>query len=231
MRVAAYLRVSTDRQAEEGLGLEVQEQAIRSWAKERGHRVVAWCRDEGVSGGNGLEGRVGLLDVFDAVKARRVSGLVVYRLDRLARDLMVQEALLADLWRLGVEVFSTSVGEASNLQRDDPDDPSRKFIRRVLGALSEYEREMIVARLRAGRRRKAERGGYAYGSPRYGERAENKDRVIDADEARMVEQVRTWRGEGHSYREICALLHADGFRPRRAASWQPAVVRKIALRG
>src|SRR4051794_33589968 len=52
MRVVAYLRVSTDRQAEEGLGFDVQEQAIRAWAKHGGHRVVAWTRDEGVSGSN-----------------------------------------------------------------------------------------------------------------------------------------------------------------------------------
>ena len=68
MKVAAYLRVSTDRQAEEGLGLEVQEQTIRGWARQHGHRVVLWARDEGVSGSNGLDMREGLADA--GVKAR-----------------------------------------------------------------------------------------------------------------------------------------------------------------
>jgi len=94
MKIAAYLRVSTDRQAEEGLGLEVQEHAIRAWARSQGDRIVMWCRDEGVSGSNGLDTRDGLADALDACKTGHVAGLVVYRLDRLARDLVRQEQLL-----------------------------------------------------------------------------------------------------------------------------------------
>jgi hypothetical protein len=55
MRVVGYVRVSTDRQADEGLGLEVQEQSIRRWAREHGHRIVGIVRDEGISGSNGIE--------------------------------------------------------------------------------------------------------------------------------------------------------------------------------
>jgi DNA invertase Pin-like site-specific DNA recombinase len=91
VKVVAYLRVSTDHQAERGLGLQVQEQAIRKWARAGGHKVVLWTRDEGVSGSNGLDTRVGLLDALGGLKARGTEGLVVYRLDRLARDLIVQE--------------------------------------------------------------------------------------------------------------------------------------------
>jgi DNA invertase Pin-like site-specific DNA recombinase len=52
-KLVGYLRVKTDRQAEAGFGLGVQEKAIRGWAEANGHRVVLWCRDEGVSGSNG----------------------------------------------------------------------------------------------------------------------------------------------------------------------------------
>jgi DNA invertase Pin-like site-specific DNA recombinase len=44
MQLVGYLRVSTDRQADEGLGLEVQEQAIREWAQAHGHELVALTR-------------------------------------------------------------------------------------------------------------------------------------------------------------------------------------------
>ena len=47
MNLVAYLRVSTDRQAEEGLGLEIQEHAIRDWTRKEGHTVVLCARDEG----------------------------------------------------------------------------------------------------------------------------------------------------------------------------------------
>ena len=39
MRLVAYVRVSTDRQAEEGLGIPIQEQAVTEWAKRNGHRL------------------------------------------------------------------------------------------------------------------------------------------------------------------------------------------------
>jgi Resolvase, N terminal domain len=143
MKVAAYLRISTDRQAEEGLGLDVQEQAIRVWAKDHGHRIVAWYRDEGQSGSNGLDRPLGLGDAFRALTDGLARGLVVYRLDRLARDLIVQEQLLMELRGQGADVFSTSPPEQGYLT-DDADDPSRKLIRQVLEAVAEYEGSMIA---------------------------------------------------------------------------------------
>ena len=98
MRVACYARVSTDRQAEEGLGLDVQDHAIRRWARDNDHRIAMTTRDEGASGSNGVDVRLGLHDALTAVKDRAVGGLVVYRLDRLARMLTIQEATLAKVW-------------------------------------------------------------------------------------------------------------------------------------
>ena len=108
---------------------------------------------------------------------------MVARLDRLARDLIVQETILAEVRRIGGEVFSTSPAEASYLT-DDPDDPSRKLIRQVLGAVSEYERSMVTLRLRNGRRRKAQMGGYASGAPAFGFEARDGDLIESQDEQR-----------------------------------------------
>ena len=229
MKVAAYLRVSTDRQAEEGLGLEVQEQAIRRWARQHGHRVVLWARDEGVSGSNGLDMREGLADALQALKDHQAEGLVVYRLDRLARDLVLQEQLLADVRRMHAEVFSTSTAEASYLG-DDPDDPSRKLIRQVLGAVNEYERAMIALRLRSGRRRKAENGGYAYGSPPYGWRAVGRELVEDAREQTALRRMRELRADGKSYRDIATVLHDEGHSPKRGNIWHPMTIRQVLNR-
>src|SRR5205807_10485953 len=128
------------------------------------------------------------LDALGAIQERSAKGLVVYRLDRLARDLIVQEQLLAEVRRMGGEVFSTSAAEAGYLV-DDPDDPSRKLIRQVLGAVSEYERAMISLRLRTGRHRKAERGGFAYGSPPFGWRAEDKELVPVREEQDVLVRI------------------------------------------
>ena len=57
-----------------------------------------------------LADRDGLAEALDALRSRQAGGVVVARLDRLARDLVIQEQLLAEAWRLGGEVFSTAGG-------------------------------------------------------------------------------------------------------------------------
>jgi DNA invertase Pin-like site-specific DNA recombinase len=229
MNAVAYLRVSTDRQAEEGLGLDVQQHTIRAWAKKHGHRLIAWASDEGVSGTNGLDGRVGLAEALEAIRERRAGGLVIYRLDRLARDLVLQEQLLAEVRRLGGIVCSASESESAFLV-DDPDDPSRKLIRQVLGAVSEYERSMISLRLRSGRARKAANGGFAYGAPPFGCRAERGELFRDDGEQATIARASELRDEGLSLRQIAAALTDEGHTPRRSARWHPQVVKRLLTR-
>jgi DNA invertase Pin-like site-specific DNA recombinase len=76
MNIVAYIRVSTDKQAEDGCGLDVQRDAVRSWARAHGHRVVLWTSDEGVSGSNGLDAREGLADALRALRTSAADALV-----------------------------------------------------------------------------------------------------------------------------------------------------------
>lgn len=228
MRVIGYLRVSTERQVDR-FGLPVQERQVRTWCKAGGHRLVAVFTDEGESGSNGLQTRLALGEALNALRERRAAGLVVPRLDRLARDLIVQEQLLAEVRRIGAEVFSCSAAEAGFLA-DDPDDPSRKLIRQVLGAVSEYERAMVVLRMRRGRARKAEQGGFAYGSPPLGSRAEGGALVADEREAATVARIAELHAAGRSLRQIAAALEAEGYRPKRADRWHPQSLARVIAR-
>jgi DNA invertase Pin-like site-specific DNA recombinase len=145
----------------------------------------------------------------------------------LARDLIVQETILAEVRRIGGEVFSTSPAEASYLT-DDPDDPSRKLIRQVLGAVSEYERSMVTLRLRNGRRRKAQTGGYASGAPAFGLEARDGDLIESQDEQLTIERIAELRASGASYRDICSTLEAEGHRSKRGKTrWQPMAVKRV----
>jgi DNA invertase Pin-like site-specific DNA recombinase len=230
VRIAAYLRVSTDRQAEEGLGLDVQESACRKWAKANGHRLVTTFIDEGISGSNGLDTRVGLADALRALRKGEVAGIVVYRLDRLARDLVLQESLLAEIRRMGGQLYTTSAAESGYLT-DDPDDPSRRLIRQVLGAVNEYERSMIALRLRSGRRAKAERGGFAYGSPAFGYRAKGGELVPAEAEQATVDRIAELHRSGASLRTICSTLESEGHRTKRGSvTWHPQVVARVVAR-
>src|SRR4051812_45093125 len=158
-----YLRVSTDRQADDGLGLAQQEKSIRGLLREKHARPTRSYEDRGVSGT--VEDRPGLAALLADLRPADV--VVVARLDRLARDLLTQEFLLRDIRQRGADLVSCSPAETDYL-RDDPHDPTRKLIRQVLGAVSEFERALIRLRLQRGRALKAERGGLAYGSPPFG---------------------------------------------------------------
>ena len=228
LRLVAYLRVSTDAQTE-GLGLDVQKGAITEWADAHHHEIAAEFTDAGVSGSNGLDTRTGLADAFTSLRSGDADGIVVYRLDRLARDLIIQEQLLAEARQHGWAVFSTSASEAAYLE-DDPGDPSRKMIRQVLGAVAEYERSMIALRLHSGRARKAQRGGFAYGGPPYGYAALDGELVEVADEQATLSRIREMYNEGKSYRAMAETLTAEGVKPRRGRAWHPGVLTRLVGR-
>jgi len=231
MDLVAYLRVSTESQVD-GFGLQVQERACRSWAKANGHRIVATYKDAGVSGTKDIADRPGLSEAIAQLRPPpRATGLVVARLDRLARALHVQESVLQVVWRSGGSVFTADDGE---VLQDDPDDPMRTFVRQVVGGVAQLERSLITKRMRDGRRAKAASGRHAVGQYRYGQRGEGKGRERDAapnpDERAAVDRIVQLRHSGSSYREIAATLDSEGLRPRRAARWSAMSVRNIAMR-
>lgn len=100
----------------------------------------------------------------------------------------------------------------------------------MLGAVAEYERSMIVLRLRSGRARKAEAGRFAYGSPPYGYAAENGELVPIPEEQATLARIRQLGGQGKSLRAIGASLAAEGIKPRRSRTWHPRVLARLAER-
>lgn len=227
MRLVGYVRVSTDRQADRGMGIRVQEQAVRHWAKANGHTIVAVHRDEGVSGSNGVEDREGLPAALEALAGSRADGLIVARLDRLARALTVQEAILGKVWSLGAEVVTADTGI---VLRDDPDDPMRTAMRQMSGVFAQLDRGLIVKRLRDGRRVKVEGGGYGGGAPPLGRRADGGNLVVDKAEQATVDRIRGLHAEGRSLREISLILTTEGHATKRGGRWQPETLRKIIAR-
>lgn len=226
LRLVGYVRVSTEAQATDGLGMEVQERAIRQWAKTHGHRIVVVTRDEGISGAKEAADRPGLTEALRAVRDGS-EGIVTYKLDRLARALTVQEAVLGMVWRHGGQVFTVDLGE---VLQDDPDDPMRTAMRQMVGVFGQLERGMISVRMRAGRKLKAERGGYAYGAPPLGFEAANGALHLVEAEIATVERITQLRSAGRSYREIAAALKAEGHCTKRGGQWHPTTIARVCAR-
>jgi DNA invertase Pin-like site-specific DNA recombinase len=139
-----YLRVSGRGQLE-GDGFPRQLEAIQQYAAANGIELVKVFREEGVSGTKDLENRPALRDLMIALTDGDTTLVLVEKLDRLARDLMVQETILGDLRKRGLELVSVAEPDLCS------DDPSRKLVRQMFGAIAEYERAMIVLKLRGAR--------------------------------------------------------------------------------
>ena len=239
MNLVGYVRVSSEGQAD-GYGPDVQEHSIRAWCKSHDHRLVTITSDVGVSGTKPADERPGLSEALDmlrpppmAVEKRRAAGLVIARLDRLARELTVQEAIFGLVWRDGGSVFTADYGE---VLADDPDDPMRTALRQVAG---------VFARARPGADRQAPSGwttgegrdpgrkavgdhAYGYqggGTGRYARRGGEPDRT-----GGRCAHPRTPPGgqlvPGHRRR-----TGRRGTPPLpRAERWSPMTVRSVVLR-
>lgn len=228
-RVAvAYIRVSTRKQEQDGLGLEVQGEAMRERLPST--RIYV----EQGSGADDLGKRKVLAEIDARIRAGEISSVWVYRLDRLARDVFLQELLIVQWKEHGCEVRALFGVDGV----EDDDDPSRTMLRQIMGAVGQYERAIIRMRTKAGRRIKASRGGYVGGAAPYGWRIDKRiegDKVIRElvpveAEQRAVARVLEMRAEGLSFMKIATALNAEEHPPRGKA-WHPKGVRAIALRG
>lgn len=211
----------------------MQENGIRKWSDEQGFQLVQVFRDEGESGSNGLDSRRGLYQAMLALKdTPSPKGLVVYRLDRLARDLVLQEQLIREVSKADAQMMSTQPGEAAYLGGDDHDDAQRTMIRQILGAVSQYERSLIHQRMSAGRALRREQGHYVGdGPPPYGYTVAEGDGAKwlapVPEEQAAIERVREMQAEGESLRSMARKLDGEGYRPRRASKWSPQAVKLI----
>lgn len=205
-----YIRVSTEAQMD-GFGPDIQRAAVAELAAAEGMELVTVFADEGISGSEGLDGRAALALALNYLTDNPGATLIIPRLDRLARDLMVQEQVLADCWKAGATVLSCSETERTYCRPDSPDDPARTLIRQVLGAVAAYERSMIRLRMTRGRRRLLDQQGWAGGPEPYG--------WSDTAERALLGHVTHERACGMSWGVIAGMLNATGRHKRNGRAW------------
>jgi len=218
----SYLRVSGKGQVD-GDGFPRQRAAIGRYAKAQGIEIVEEYRDAAVSGERELADRKGLAAVLAAVQTGEVRTVLIERADRLARDLIVGEIILSQFRAAGVAVWSAEGGV--DLTAAD-DDPTKRLIRQILGAVAEYDKTVTVLKLRAARERMRRPTGRCEGVKPYGYRP-GEPEVI----ARMRQLRRKPQGEPRlGYHRIAKILNAEGRPTRTGSPWTSSTVRKVLLR-
>lgn len=197
-RVVAYVRVSTDQQANEGVSLEAQEAKIRQYEELYDLDVVAIEIDAGESAATlerpGMQRALRRLDRFEA------EALLVVKLDRLTRSVRDLCDLVDTYFKDG-EHSLISIGE----QLDTRSAAGRMMLT-MLVTIGQWEREVIGERTSAAMQHLKSQGRYCGGRVPYG-KAKDGDMLIDEPtEIAVVEQARALRVVGHTLRTIANLL-------------------------
>jgi site-specific DNA recombinase len=210
----AYLRVSGKGQVE-GDGFTRQLEAIKKYAAHADIKIVKVYREEGVSGTTDWESRPAFSEMMAAMLANGTRTVLVERLDRCARDLMVQESIIADFKRKGLSIISVNEPDLCS------DDPSRVLMRQMLGAFFQYEKTLLVAKLKGARIRAKAANGVCEGRKPYGTRP---------GEVQVIERIRSLRDTGMAIDTIAETLNAEGIKPRSGSQWYGSSVRNVLMR-
>ena len=212
----AYLRTSSAANVGADKDSDKRQRAtIEGFAKANGYHLEGEFYDAAVSGSDPVGERPGFKAMLDRNAGNGVRVILVESPDRFARDLAVQLAGHDYLRSLGVELVPASAPDFFT-----EDTPTAVLVRQVLGAIAQFEKASLVAKLRAARERKVAAGGRGSGRWRY-------------DEARpeVVALARELHGQRLSLRKISAALAAQGHvtgggKPYTASAVQTMLHRK-----
>jgi len=214
----AYLRVSTESQVK-GDGFPRQEQAIRAYAEAHDLQIEDIFKEEGVSGTAENRPALARLMVSLEKNGHGIKVVIVEKLDRLARDLMVQEAIIRDFQKHDFNLISTM--EGPDLCGDDP---TRKLVRQIMGSIAEYDKTMLVAKLTAARERVRIRDGKCGGRKGYWETEKGRailNRIQGLRQKPKSGKRRTWQ-------EIADVLNAEGVTKMNGEAWSLFSVQQTA---
>lgn len=169
LAVVGYARVSTDLQREKE-SIKTQVDLIERYCVERGYKLVETIQDDGVSGTLPLEQRPGGRRLLELCRSGKVAALVVYRADRIGRDVWVNEMAVRELHdQLGVDFQGVA-------EKIDLSSPIGRAMFTFQSAIAKLEREGTLQRSRDATIRLAREGTWLGGITPFGYRLEGKDR-------------------------------------------------------
>jgi site-specific DNA recombinase len=220
-RTVAYLRVSTDKQAEHGVSLDAQRAKVQAYASLYDLELVAIIEDAGQSA-KSLE-RPGLDQALTLLREGQADALLVVKLDRLTRSVRDLGDLLERYFHPGRWALM-SVSE--NI---DTRSAAGRLVLNVLASVAQWEREVIGERTKAAMALMKERRQYTGGRPPYGWSLRADGRTLDEDPAEqaVMAEAHLARVRGLSLREVVNHLDSEGMKSRRGTAFSLSAVSKM----
>jgi len=215
MKLVGYVRVSTSKQGDNGISLECQTSKLESYASTYDHQLMkVIIVDESAKT---LE-RKGLQEALAMIDSGEIDGLLVFKLDRLTRNVVHLGLLL--------EKYFTTNALVSVSDQIDTKTPAGRLVLNVLMSVAQWQREEISCLTSSNMQFKAEQG-FHMGRAGYGFQAVDGKLVEVATEQNVIARMRHLRNAGNSFQAIADTLQADGITNRNGKAFSGSSINVI----
>lgn len=227
-RVAGYIRVSTQMQAEEGFSIEAQKQKVLEYCKTYNLEPCRFYIDEGISG-KSIEGRQALQRLLDDSKKGYFQEVITWKISRVARNVDDLLFFINELNKEGIILRSIS----ENISTESV---NSTFLVQMMGAVAELERKVIVENTKLGIHHKLRQGWYK-GAPLLGydiipkklceEKQMKTNLKVNEPEAEIVRLIFKLNAEGKGYKAIVNELNNRQLKSKSGKLFSIGVVKTI----
>lgn len=231
MRVVAYVRVSSERQAEKELSIPAQLKAIQQYCQEKGWRLVGEFVEKGKSAKTDNRPEFQRMIALAKRANRPFDAIVVHKFDRFSRkrdDHVIYKALLN---KCGVKVISVT-------EPTEAETPQDLLLEGMLEVISEFYNANLATEVRKGMTQNAKQGYNNGGTPPYGYRSEHialgpgKTKAVwvlgpreEIDTVRWIFHQYAYEGVG--YKKIANMLNEKGVPTQKGGKWSASTIRAI----
>ena len=220
MKAAAYYRTSS--RSNVGFdkdSLSRQQNAVSQYAQANGIKIVSEYYDEAVSGADPIDIRDGFSSMLAEMEGTGATAILVESASRFARDLVVQITGHEKLQELGFDLIA--VDSPSSFTDNTP---TAELVRSLLGAVSQFEKAGVVARLKSGRERKKKLTGKGQGR-----RSLTEAFPELSLKAKRLRRKNPKTGKRLSYDKVAEALFAKGYATSKGNRYSASTVKSLVL--
>ena len=217
MNVVLYLRYSSDRQTEQSI--EGQRRICEEFCRREGYDIITEYVDRATSAAKDIEKRTSFLRMIKDSEKRKFEGVVVYKLDRFARDRYDSASYKRKLRQNGVRVISATERISA--------DPEGVLLESVLEGLAEFYSKELSQKITRGMRESAMKCQTTGGNGLLGYVTKNKKYVIDEAEAAIVREAFELYAVGYKAKDIVKIFNEKGYRSKRGAKFTGTTLQHI----
>lgn len=220
-KAVAYIRVSTEEQANEGVSLDAQEARVKAYCVANGLELVGIYKDEGVSAGTPLEKRPQGAAMLDALSSGKVGHVVAVKLDRLFRNALDCLANVEKWERAGycLHLLDLAVNTCT---------AAGKAFLTIAATFAEMEKNLVKERTESALAHK-KANLQAYNHTPYGFNREGASLVANPAEQATIERIKAMDREGIPMMRIAETLNAEGEATKKGGKWYASTVKAILI--